>query len=65
MAKYRNSWLNTIKLPNGKLTNSGGETLVEMLKVHFPNSEVVSDPLIPINSQTTNCGRDKWSIVKR
>ena len=45
--------------------NSGGETLAEMLKVHFPNSKAVSDPIIPIDPQMTNCGMDKWTIAKK
>ena len=58
-ARDRKSRLYAIKLPNESFTNSGGETPVEMLKVHFPNSKVVSDPIIPIDPQTINCGRDK------
>ena len=65
MARDRNSRLNTIKLSNGSFTNSGGETLAEMLKVHFPNSKVVSDPIIPVDLKTINCGRDKWTIAKK
>ena len=64
-ARDRNFRLNIIKLPNSSLTNSGGETLVEMLKVYFPNSEIVSDPIIPIDPQTINCGRDKSTIAEK
>ena len=65
MARDRNSWLNTIKLLNGSFVDSGGETLVEMLRVHFPDSEVVSDLIFPINISMTNYRKDKWIIAKR
>ena len=41
--------LKTITLPNGSFMNSGGETPLEMLKVYFPNSEIVSYPIPPTN----------------
>ena len=36
-----------------------------MLRVPFPNSEVVSDFIFPINIQTINCEKDKWTIAKK
>ena len=65
MAKDRNCGLNTVKLSNGNFSNSGSETLAEMLRVHFPNSRVVTDSTCPINLPTINCGKDKWTIAKK
>ena len=65
MARDRNCRLNTIKVSNGKLTNSRGETPAEMLRIHFPNSKVVTGPILSINLPTINCGKHKWTIAKK
>ena len=36
-----------------------------MLRVQFPNSEVLSDPTFLINRPTINCGKDKQAIAEK
>ena len=65
MAKDKNCELNIAKLSSGNFSNSGGETVAEMLRVHFPNSRVVTGSTCPINLPTINCGKDKLTIAKK
>ena len=65
MAKDRNCGLITVKLYNGNFSNSGGKTLAEMLRVHFPNIRVVTGFMVPINLSIINCGKDKLTIAKK
>jgi hypothetical protein len=43
MAKQATSRVSTIKLPDGKHTQTGKETLKELFRVHFPDSKLIDD----------------------
>jgi hypothetical protein len=43
VAKKATDKVSTIKLPNGQHTQTGKETLKEMLRVHFPDSKLIGD----------------------
>jgi hypothetical protein len=43
MANHATSRVSTIKRPNDKQTETGKETLKELLRVHFPDSELTND----------------------
>src|SRR5215813_11051288 len=46
MSKDKQCNFNVIKLPNGKYTTSGKETLAEMLRINFPGSVATSDNIL-------------------
>jgi hypothetical protein len=43
MAKQATNKVSTIKLPNGQHTQTGKETLKELFRVHFPDSNLIDD----------------------
>jgi hypothetical protein len=43
MAKQATNQVSTIKLPDGKHTQTGKETLKELFRVHFPDSKLIDD----------------------
>jgi hypothetical protein len=43
MAKQVTNRVNAIKLPDGQCTKTGKETQKELLRVHFPYSELIDD----------------------
>ena len=65
MSKDRNCSLNTIKLPNGKFSESGKGALAELFRVHFPVSEPYYHNAIPIACPTPICDSGKWSIARK
>jgi hypothetical protein len=43
MAKQATNQVSTIKLPDGKHTQTGKETQNELFRVHFPDSKLIDD----------------------
>jgi hypothetical protein len=43
MAKQATNRVSNIKLPDGKHTQTGKETLKELFRVHFPDSKLTDD----------------------
>jgi hypothetical protein len=43
MAKQATNKVSTIKLPNGQFTQTGRDTLKELIRVHFPDSKLIDD----------------------
>jgi hypothetical protein len=43
MAKQATSRVSAVKRPNGQQTETGKETLKELLSVHFPHSKLIDD----------------------
>jgi hypothetical protein len=43
MAKQATNKVSTIELPDGKHTQTGKETLKELLRVHFPDSKLIDN----------------------
>jgi hypothetical protein len=43
MAKQATNQVSTIKVPDGKHTQTGKETLKELFRVHFPDSKLTDD----------------------
>jgi hypothetical protein len=50
MAKQATIKVSTIKLPDGKYTQTGKETLKELFRVHFPDSKLTEDPMCRMGS---------------
>jgi hypothetical protein len=62
MAKQATNKVSTIKLPDGKHTQTGKRTLKEMYRVHFPDSKLTDD-------SGEGCGhitnRGEWNMAKQ
>jgi hypothetical protein len=43
MVKQATNLVSTIKLPDGKHSQTGTETLKELFRVHFPDSKLFDD----------------------
>lgn len=63
--KDRNCSLNIIKLSNSNFTNTGKETLAEMLIVHFSASNAATGATPLSSISTKSCGKSKWDIAKK
>lgn len=64
MAHDNTKHLDTIKLKDGKYSNSGKETLTYMLSVHFPDSKVIHDndqTVLPPRFKKTN--KENWAVA--
>lgn len=69
MAKDKAEGLSTIKLPDGKFTDTGEGTLKQLFKVHFPGSKVLNQTGIEQESSNTigtkyRTNRDDWLLAK-
>jgi hypothetical protein len=52
MAKQATNKVSTIKLPDGKHTQTGKETLKELFRVHFPDSKLIDNFVMDGASRT-------------
>jgi hypothetical protein len=59
MAKQVTNRVSTVKLPEGQHTQTGKETLKELFRVHFPDSELID------NSYDDGQGQQNLGICKR
>jgi hypothetical protein len=69
MAKWVTNRVSTIKLPDGQCTQTGGETLKELFKVHFPGSMLIDDSSDGLGQQNLDVCRHRtnrgdWNLAR-
>jgi hypothetical protein len=70
MAKQATNQVSTIKLPDGKHTQTGKETLKELFRVHFPDSKLIDDDSSngqgqqDLNTCKYTANREDWNLAK-
>jgi predicted Mrr-cat superfamily restriction endonuclease len=67
MAKQATNKVSTIKLPDGKHTRTGKETLKELFRVHFPDSKLMIRVMEGASRTWTHVNtmnRGDWNLAK-
>jgi hypothetical protein len=71
MGKRATNKVSIIKLPNGQFTQTGKHTLIELFRVHFPDSKLIDDLYDHAQGQLNLgiCGLimngGEWNLAKR
>ena len=65
LSKDKTNEIGSIRLSDGTFTTTGADTLVEMLRVHFPGCTAVdSDADNTSGINTRSCGKSRWDAAR-